>query len=444
MITRLKQPPEEPRVGLFGLLGSGNIGNDASMEAVLRYVQTRHPSVVIDVMCSGPERVTEQYGVDAVQMFWFDRHHARLSGPLASCRRIPSRFLDVFRISAWVRRHDAVIVPGAGVLEASLPLRPWDTPYGLFLLSASGKLFRTKVAFVSVGAGVIHKRATRWLSNWAARLAFYRSYRDAGSREVMRRRGFDAADPVFPDLAFSLPLPTDHRRGEGDWSTIGVGIMAYGGSNDDRHRAQEIYSSYLDSMKTIVRWLVDNGRRVRLFIGDTDGSDDAAVQEVLADIRALRPELDDSWVVAERVSTFSEILEAMEPLGAVIATRYHNLVAALMLSKPTIAVGYSPKHGVLMSAMGVAEFRHSVDSLDAEALTEQFLEMESCPERLRQSLLACNSANRELLERQFAELDEVVLGQSTSSRPEETSVPVSARQLGSRWGAFSHAGRRQM
>ena len=91
--TSLKQPAEGPRVGLFGLLGTGNIGNDASMEAVLRYVQTRHPSAVIDVMCSGPERVTEQYGIDAAHMFWFDRHKARLSGPLASGQRILSRFL---------------------------------------------------------------------------------------------------------------------------------------------------------------------------------------------------------------------------------------------------------------------------------------------------------------------------------------------------------------
>ena len=109
MITRLKQPPEEPRVGLFGLLGSGNIGNDASMEAVLRYVQTRHPSVVIDVMCSGPERVTEQYGVDAVQMFWFDRHHARLSGPL---RKLPedtepvSSMCSAFGLGTSARRSD--------------------------------------------------------------------------------------------------------------------------------------------------------------------------------------------------------------------------------------------------------------------------------------------------------------------------------------------------
>ncbi len=428
MNARLKQPAEAPRIGLFGLLGSCNIGNDASMEAVLRYLQERHPSAVIDVMCAGPETVTEQYGLDAIQMFCFDRHKDHLSGPIASCLRLPSRLLDAFRISAWVRRHDAVIVPGAGVLEASLPLRPWNTPYGLFLLSASGKLFGTKVAFVCVGAGVIHKRATRWLSTRAARWAYYRSYRDTRSLEAMRQRGLDAKDPVFPDLAFSLPLPTDHRRGEGDWSTVGVGIMGYDGSNDDRHRAQEIHSSYIERMLSIILWLIDNGRRVHVFIGDTDGSDHAAVQEVLANVRATRPDLDDSWVVAEPVANFNDVMDAMEPLGAVIATRYHNLIAALKLSKPTIALGYSVKHTALMSDMGLAEFSHSVESTDVRAVTEQFLEMEKNSGQLRQSLLACNAAKAEGLERQFEELDEVLFGQRTLPGSDELSAPAFVSQ----------------
>jgi polysaccharide pyruvyl transferase WcaK-like protein len=382
------------------------------MEAVLRYLRMRHPLAVIDAMCSGPETVAEKYGINAVQMFIFDRHRTRLTGPLASVLRLPSRVLDVFRISAWVRRHDVVIVPGAGVLEASLPLRPWNTPYGLFLLSASGKLFRTKVAFVSVGADLIDKRATRWLSNWAARLAFYRSYRDTASREAMRRRGIDAGDSVFPDLAFSLPLPLGHRNGAGDWSTIGVGVMAYAGSNDDRDRTREIYSSYVDSIKEIVCWLIDNGRRVRLFIGDTDGSDEATVRELLADIKAMRPELDDSCVVAEPVSTFSDIMRGLEPLGALVATRFHNLVAAVMLSKPTIAVGYSSKHSSLMSDMGLSEFSYSIQSLQVGALTEQFLEMERRSDQLRKSLSIRTAEKVALLERQFDELDAVVFGWS--------------------------------
>ena len=426
---QLKAGPQDPvescRVGLFGLLGSGNIGNDASMEAVLRYLRARHPSAVVDAICSGPATVTEDYGIDAVQMFCFDRRPTRLSGPSASIVRLSSRLLDAFRIPAWVRRHDIVIVPGAGVLEASLPLRPWNTPYGLFLISVSGKLFGTKVAYVSVGAGLFQNRATRWLSDRAARLAFYRSYRDTGSREAMHRRGLDARDPIFPDLAFSLPLPIDHRDGPGDWSTIGVGIMAYEGSDDDRDRAPEIYAGYLGRVKELVRWLVGDGRKVRLFIGDTDGSDEATAREILSDVRTFRPDLDDSWVVTEKVSTFGDVMEAMEPLGAIIATRFHNLIAALMLAKPTIAIGYAPKHSALMSDMGLTEFSHSIASLDVSAVTAQFLDMERRSAELQSSLALRVAERAALLDEQFDELDTLVFGQIATTRHEQ--LPSSMR-----------------
>ena len=56
------------KVGLFGLLGSGNIGNDASMESVLGYLRSQHPDAIIDAMCMGPDRLRSAYGIEAVQM----------------------------------------------------------------------------------------------------------------------------------------------------------------------------------------------------------------------------------------------------------------------------------------------------------------------------------------------------------------------------------------
>ena len=408
MRSRTERATTGVRIGLFGLLGSGNIGNDASMEAVLDYLQERHPLAEIDVMCSGPERVTAEYGLDAVQMFWFDQHQDRLSHRPWNLLRVPSRILDLFRVSRWVHRHEVVIVPGAGVLEASLPLRPWNTPYGLFLLTVSGRLFSTKVALVCVGAAPINQRATRTLSNLAARLAAYRSYRDGGSREAMRNRGLESRDSVFPDLTFSLPTPGKDRLHGGDWSTIGVGIMAYAGSNDDRHRAPDIYRAYVEGIKGIVCRLVDDARKVRLFIGDIDGSDDATAREILAAVRALRPDLDETWVIAERVTTLREIMESMEPLGAIIASRFHNLIAALKLAKPTIAIGYSDKHRDLMADAGLAEFSHSIESFDPGVVVEQLHEMERHAETLRMSLCSHNSELAELVERQFDELDAVL------------------------------------
>ena len=131
-----------PRVGLFGLLGSGNIGNDVSMESVLRYLRADHPDAIVDAMCKGPAMVTERYGVAAIPMNWYQKYEQRVSGVMAVPLKTLGKGVDVFRTARWVRRHDVVIVPGMGVLEASLPLQAWGMPYAMFLISASGRTFR--------------------------------------------------------------------------------------------------------------------------------------------------------------------------------------------------------------------------------------------------------------------------------------------------------------
>ena len=265
--------------------------------------------------------------------------------------KLLGKLIDVYRTAAWVRRHDVVIVPGMGVLETTLPLRASGLPYAIFLLCASGRIVGTKVALVSVGANVINQRMTAWFFNSAAKLAYYRSYRDASSWQAMRQRGLDVSDdPVYPDLAFALPTPADVT---GDPNTVGIGVMDFHGTNDDRQRAEMIYTSYVEQMKQFVLWLVDGGRTVRLFIGDTSGRDQEVVDQILAHLRAQRPGMRFDQVVAEPVTSFSELMRSMAPAGAVVATRYHNLISALLLGKPTIAIGYGTKHRALMADMGV-------------------------------------------------------------------------------------------
>jgi polysaccharide pyruvyl transferase WcaK-like protein len=389
-----------PRVGLFGYLGSGNIGNDASMESVLRYLSADHPDAVLDAMCMGPERLKATYGIEAIPLLWHQKYEEQASGVRAIALKVLGKGVDAFRTALWVRRHDVVIVPGMGVLEASLPVHPWGFPYQMFLLSASGRIFGTKVALVSVGANVTNRRLTRWLFNSAARLAFYRSYRDIGSRDAMRQRiPGTAQDHVYPDLVFGIPAPP---YDPGDPQTVGVGVMAYYGANDDRKQADEIYVSYVEKMKSFVRWLVDSGRTIRLLVGDT--SDDSVVQEILTDLRAHRPNLEASRVVAEPVSSFAELTRAMAPAGIVVATRYHNVMCALKLSKPTLSIGYAAKNDVLMADMGLSEFCQSARSLDVGRLIEQFTELESRSAQLRQTMQEHNMAKARLLDDQFATL----------------------------------------
>jgi polysaccharide pyruvyl transferase WcaK-like protein len=394
-----------PRVGIFGKVGAGNIGNDASMEAVLGYLGTYQPAAIVDAMCTGPDTVRTRYSINAVPLFWQHKFKYE-SGITATALKVLGKGVDAVRTASWTRRHEVVIVPGAGVLEASLPMLPRGFPYALLLLSASGRLFRTKVAMVSVGAGAVNQPLTRWLFNSAARLAFYRSYREAGARAAMRKRGLDVSqDNVYPDLAFALPAPPGVAV---DGQAVAVGVMAYYGTNDERKQADEIYARYVDGMKQFVRWLVDNGRRVVLVVGDTNGSDGSVVQEILADVRANQPDLDPPAVVAAAVSSYADVMQVLRPVSSVVAIRYHNVLCALQLSKPTVAISYSPKHDALMAEMGLPEFCVPVNALDVGELIKLFTELESHSAELRQTMMERNAEKTRLIGDLFAELSAVL------------------------------------
>jgi polysaccharide pyruvyl transferase WcaK-like protein len=402
-MTRRRSTARRPlRVGLFGLLGAGNIGNDASMEAVLRYLRADHPDAIVDAMCPGWERLESEYGIEASPLW--GRGYEQAPGVVAIGLKMLGKGFEGLGIVSWVRRHDVVIVPGMGVLEATLPLRPWETPYAMFMLGLSGRLFRTKVALVSVGANAINQRLTRWMLNSAAQLAYYRSYRDTGTREAMHQRGLDVTeDHVYPDLVFGLPVPP---HDPGDPQTVGVGVMAYFGGNDDRGRSDDIYASYVRNLKIFIRWLVDSGRSVRLLVGD--GSDDSVVQEILDDLRTHRADLDPGRVVAEPVFSFADLVRAMAPVGTVIATRYHNVMCALKLSKPTISIGYSAKNRALMADAGLSEFCQDVKSLDVELLIKQFTELQERSAELKPPIEECCETQAARVGQQFADLSAVL------------------------------------
>jgi polysaccharide pyruvyl transferase WcaK-like protein len=414
------------RVGLFGLLGSGNIGNDASMESVLSYLRAGHPGTVVDAMCIGPGPVRDQYGIEAIPLQWYRKHDQRVSGVTAVPLKVLGKGLDAFRTARWVFGHDVVIVPGMGVLEASLPLRASGFPYAMFLLCASGKLFGTKVALVSVGATAVNQRLIRWLFSSAARLACYRSYRDVLSRDAMAQQGLDTTqDPVYPDLVFGLPSPPANP---GDPMIVGVGVMDYFGGNDDRGRSGQIHASYVENMKDFIRWLVDDGRKIRLFVGDR--CDDNVVQEILADLREKRPDLGSAWVVAEPVSSFAELTRAMEPVGTVVATRYHNVLCALRLAKPTISLGYAGKNSALMADMGLAGFCQSAGSLDLDRLIGQFQELENRSAQLRQMIADRCEIQAQRIGRQFAELSRLLFPTDEMTRARAKHQPLAEASNG--------------
>ena len=193
--------------------------------------------------------------------------------------------------------------------------------------------------------------------------------------------------------------------------------MDYNGSNDDRRQADQLHASYVEKMKSFVLWLVDNGRSVRLFT--TDVHDERIMDEVIAYLRAHRPQLGPSQIVAEPVSSIDELMRQIASVDTVVASRFHNVLCALMLAKPTLSVGYAAKFDVLMEEVGLAEFCQSAHSVDVDRLIKQFTELESRSTQLRQMIMERTAANVRLLNHQFATLSALLF---RSSEPEEAAA----------------------
>ncbi|MEU1014229.1 polysaccharide pyruvyl transferase family protein [Streptomyces sp. NPDC005898] len=387
------------RVGLFGLLGSGNLGNDGSLEAVLGYLRAEHPEAVVDALCGGPGTVAARYAIPATRLHWYRGEYRTASRAGAILGKGLGKVVDAVRTAAWVRGHDVVIVPGMGVLEATLPLRPWGFPYSLFLLCASGRLFGTRVALVGVGAAPIGSRATRALVRRSARLASYRSYRDTLSRDAMRAMGVDTSrDEVHPDLAFALPAPPAGAPPAGP-GVVCVGVMAFHGGDDDRAHAQEIHRRYLDGTTRFVRALAEEGRPVRLLTGDAC---DAPV------VAAILDAVGSPLVTAAETASLTDLMKETAAAESVVATRYHNLVCALRTGTPTLALSYAAKSDALMHRMGLGAYCHPAREVDADRLLGQFRDLERRAAELRQTLTERNASVEDQLKHQFAGLTEAL------------------------------------
>ncbi|MFZ1106331.1 MAG: polysaccharide pyruvyl transferase family protein [Hyphomicrobiaceae bacterium] len=391
------------RIGLFGLFGSGNIGNDGSLEAMLAFLRSALPDAKLVCVCSGAAKVQREFHIPTI----------RIGGEPATdpilrvLERLPParKLLQWLRAFRAVRGLDALIVPGTGILD-DYGEDFWGIPATLLGWCLAARLRGAKVAFVCVGAGPIDHPVSRLLMKTAARLAHYRSYRDPISKDFMESIGFDTRnDPVCRDIAFRLPLPacTSAAAGESLSLTVGLGVMTYFGWRGDPVGGAAIYDGYLRKITRFTLWLLDGGHRVRILMGED--SDQKAVDDLLKAIAAERPDYPRERVVAEPAQSLRELMQQIAETQVVVATRYHNIVCALKLGKPAISIGYAKKNDVLMADMGLGELSQHVERFDVDLLIEQFTRLVSSRADYEESMRAANADFR----RRLADQEKILL-----------------------------------
>jgi polysaccharide pyruvyl transferase WcaK-like protein len=417
-------------VVVFGNYGNGNLGDEATLQALLDLLKSRLPEAEIVAFAMNPADTSRRHRIRAEPA---TRRAARAApiagGPVAIAsptsrrqtlkarlQRVPLlfrlargvlRFLGALaRVVAdpllevrhfkTLRRADCLLIGGGGQLSepvdvfASLPLQ-------VLRMTLLAKLARTRVLVLNVGVIPLRRRSTRLLVRTALRLADYRSVRDGLSGTLADRIGAPATE-VYPDLTYALERPDAPDRGPG--RTVAVNVFPH---FDGRYlpTAGTRYQTYLDTLSSLTLELLRRGYSVVLvqtqLLADPSALADLRVR--LADTigwETLEPRL-----LERSISSVDDLLGVLRASDVVIATRYHAVVLGFALGRPVLALAGHAKVVQEMTEMGQEPFLFRIDDADSAALLAAFERMEAARDGLDTDLEQRVSAKRAQLAQQF-------------------------------------------
>jgi polysaccharide pyruvyl transferase WcaK-like protein len=394
------------KICFFGHFGAANFGNDITLQTILYHLRRRSPEAKVTCICMGPEAVRESEKIETVAINRVVVKPWRLRSRFAKLLRkafigVPSELCRWPAVFSTLKGADMLIIAGTGLLTDSAGLTGFG-PYGLFKWSLVAKLFGCEVLFVSVGAGPISSRLGKFFVKSALSIADFRSYRDEASMACLKGIGFRTnGDRVCPDLVFSLPeiaTPDPDEKHAGR-PVVGLGVMTYAGMYGAQKPSVAKYLEYLNNLVVFAEWLLAHDYRIRLLIGDA--TDSSVLKEFKSLLRASFKEYDEERILDQAALSVEQLLPQIAATDIVVATRFHNVLLALVLNKPVIAISFHQKCASLMSEMGLADYRHDINQMNAWRLIEQFQGVENNAEKLKPLIRQKVEQSRKALDEQY-------------------------------------------
>ena len=148
-----------------------------------------------------------------------------------------------------------------------------------------------------------------------------------------------------------------------------------------------------------MKWLLAREYDVRLLSGDL--ADAQARHEFRALLGERLSACDQSRIIDEPISSVEEILSQIAATDIIVATRFHNVVMALVCEKPVISISFHHKCESLMSAMGLAEYCLDINALQADKLIEKICDLEKNHDKVKALISEKTRAAREALDEQY-------------------------------------------
>lgn len=399
-----KQTAGSRRIGVLGHYGNGNLGDEAITTAVIQNIQSYFANATVIGFSINPIDTHLRYGIAAYPIRCTNHRPAAHRSPEESVmgtshpasveprapargvktviKRIPAIMEIIGYVRAIfsaaraapaelgflcksyriVRTLDLLIIAGSNQFLDNFG-GPWGFPYTLLKWTLLARTARVPTAYMSVGAGPLDGLLSKLFVRLALKLSDYRSYRDFGSKQLIRALGYTGEDCVAPDLAHSLLIRATPAAPAGPGKLIGINPMPvyhhlYWPIVDSEH-----YQKYVAALASFTERLIAASHKVRFF--STQPMDRHVVQDVCDVLRRRAP---GGFYAARYPQQVTELTDLLQEMDIVVATRFHGVLLALSLGKPAVAIAYYRKTRELMEDMEQGDYVVDLESLCATDL----------------------------------------------------------------------------
>lgn len=419
------------KIALLNHSGGGNLGDDATILAVLQNIRLRWPSAEIHAFTMNPEDSASRHGIPCHALrsrTWSIRPvsavprktaagklRAALEGTglatkfLMRLYRVAVRFPRSavselrFLLRSWktIRSFGTLVVCGGGQLTERDG--PWAFPWTILMWVLLGRAAGLRCLFLNVGVGPLNGRLSRFFAARALAASDYVSFRDESSEALARISGYSGPASIFPDNACLLNIQElfPENQQSADRCVVGFASVPYGDPTlHPAVKTNDVYQSYLHKNAEIVSWLAQRSYSVELFSSDV-GVDPQANDDLLQLLETQGTPNPPHHRVTE---TLQDLFTAISAMDYVITCRFHGVVFAKLLNKPVLAIAHHPKVTQLMDSLGLSEYCFDIRDFDPEQVKDKFAALVENADAVQAAMAARLSDSRMRLTAQFNQL----------------------------------------
>jgi polysaccharide pyruvyl transferase WcaK-like protein len=423
------------KIGLLHHVGGGNLGDDATLDAVAGNIKRRWPNAEMVAFSMNPDDTETRHGIVSHPIrrkgwsIGYKRagHEATLRETakalarkyravfyllkaINAAVRLPSEMFRELSFLVLSRRNiksfDLLIISGGGQLTEKDG--PWGFPYTIFKWVVLARSAGVRCMFLNVGAGPLTHLLSKFFVTRALLAAEYVSFRDYKSRALVCEIGFTGEGRVCPDSVYGLEVTTTsgnplERRPQ---PIVGFAPMPYPDPDPHGYRAEKdqiLYDEFIRKLALFGSWLVGQSYALTTF-GTDIGVDPVAIEDFQKALLSHHGVPSSQYTANHSARSAHDLLATMSRMDYVVTCRFHGVVFAHLLNKPVLAIAHHPKVIDLMTDLELSSYCVDIRDFDLKLLTEKFASMVINAEEIKTCMAASLTRNRQRLSCQFDEL----------------------------------------